>query len=1036
MSQVINPFPGLRPFFESEEHLFFGREHQVDAMVDKLAESRFLAVVGPSGSGKSSLVNCGLQPALHRGLLSSAGTSWKIAKLRPGGDPMRSLARALAVEGFLLQDLGGRMSLESVVDTHLRVSKRGIVELFKRARLASHVNLLVIVDQFEELFRYASLSGASENPSVSEAIAFVNLLLEPATQTDLPIHVAITMRSDFLGDCAQFPGLADAINSGQYLVPRMSREDRRRAIHGPIGVAAAEISPVLLTRLVNDVGDNPDQLSILQHALNRTWSVWKPSGQPSIDLEHYEATGAMSAALDKHADDAYARLKNDTQRKICEKLFKAVSDTGSDARGIRRPTVLRDICAIAGAKIDEVSEVIELFRDTDSSFLMPPPPDALEPDTVIDISHESLMRVWKRLIEWTNEEAEDAERYRRLARTGVLYQRGQAELLAGAELELMLKWRSELQPNEMWAQRYAPGFEAAMAFLDKSAAHAEDVQCEQDAQTRREKRRNLSLIIVGFASLLGTGLFLAQQSENAELRRTQGELRDALNEAEAERKKAAEALALLQESIRSANAEKEDVLQKAEENALLEEQKTRRSTQAEAAQVIAATSSVAQVLDQIADEGNDPASLAILAQSLASANANLSDQQASFVLTTLVKSLADQPPSDQISAVGQALQALEDLIPPLNRNEFEFDSLRADEARRVFFTLGASLGADQAQVIESNLQPMFTALAQRAGFPNPRIYIHVPDESQRADAQTLRERLQSTPILGGTLNFRPIQVAQYQSGNALRCFRADECQVDGPMLLSILNGVTEFMGGNEVQLRDFSAQYGDSDKIRPRHYELWLAPDVVTDSGYISATQLEQLGVRKDLAEKYAEPLNVLMHENGIDTPLRKAHFLAQLLHESASLRLTEENLNYSASALTAIFRSYFKTAAEAESFARQPEKTANRVYANRMGNGDEASGDGWKYRGRGFFLITGRDYYQRFAKWIGDVKVMDSPDLVAEKYPIQSAILAWEERNLNRYADQDDVAAVTRMINGGSGGLADRTEKVALLKKLLAAET
>ena len=517
-------------------------------MVDKLAASRFLAVVGPSGSGKSSLVNCGLQPALHRGLLTSSGNSWKIAKLRPGKNPMRSMARALAGDGFLLKNFGGGISLEEVVDTHLRMSKRGLLELYTRARLAEQPNLLIIVDQFEELFRYSSLSSAPDGTAASDAVAFVNLLLEPSTQQDLPIYIAITMRSDFIGDCAQFFGLPDAINNGQYLVPRMSREERRRAIRGPAGVGGAEISPVLLTRLVNDVGDNPDQLSILQHALNRTWAGWSDPGDGPIELRHYEKTGSMAAALDNHAELSYLKLATDRQRLICEKLFKAVSDTGTDARGIRRPTLLADICAIANADISEVTEVIEVFRDPDSSFLTPPPQEELEPETVIDISHESLMRIWKRLIRWTAEEAENAERYRRLARTAALQKQGNAELV-GAELELMLKWRDDVQPNAAWGERYYPGFDEADTFLNDSRLAAEErkqkalneQQEAQDLQRKVEreklaaKRRKfvyaaLGLIVLAavVSALITSSLLTQKTAENAELIALKAELQEAL----------------------------------------------------------------------------------------------------------------------------------------------------------------------------------------------------------------------------------------------------------------------------------------------------------------------------------------------------------------------------------------------------------------------------------------------------------------------------------------------------------------------------
>src|SRR5271170_1392664 len=124
-----NPFPGLRPFREDEEHLFFGRENQVDRMVDKLAKTRFLAVVGTSGTGKSSLVNCGLKPALHRGLMASAGTSWRMVQFRPGGSPIHSMAQAFVREDGLLASLpSGGFSLTQIAESTLRMSSLGLAD--------------------------------------------------------------------------------------------------------------------------------------------------------------------------------------------------------------------------------------------------------------------------------------------------------------------------------------------------------------------------------------------------------------------------------------------------------------------------------------------------------------------------------------------------------------------------------------------------------------------------------------------------------------------------------------------------------------------------------------------------------------------------------------------------------------------------------------------------------------------------------------------------------------------------------------------
>lgn len=483
-----NPFPGLRPFREDEEHLFFGRESQVDTMVDKLARTRFLAVVGTSGSGKSSLVNSGLRPAMHRGLMAGAGTSWSMAQFRPGANPMRAMARALGTPHVLF---GGNqsegVSLVEILEATLRMSKRGLTDIYEQARIGEP--LLVVVDQFEELFRYRKTDAAladGEQDRNQEAVAFVNVLLEAQAQSNGLIYIVLTMRSDFLGDCAQFPGLAEAINEGQYLVPRLTRAERRAAISGPIAVGGAEISPVLLTRLVNDVGDNPDQLSILQHALNRTWARWRHDSDGPLSLPHYEAIGTMAHALDQHAEKAYAELEREDQQRICEKIFKALTDRGTDARGTRRPTSHAMLCALAGADAAEVTAVIDTFRKPSRSFLMPPLPEGLEPATVIDISHESLMRVWERLKTWADHEAQSAQRYRRLAETAAEHVAGKAGLLRDPELQLSVDWKKGTNPNAAWAGLYGGEFDSAIRFLAESEQAREKEQREQAARLRHE----------------------------------------------------------------------------------------------------------------------------------------------------------------------------------------------------------------------------------------------------------------------------------------------------------------------------------------------------------------------------------------------------------------------------------------------------------------------------------------------------------------------------------------------------------------------
>ncbi|PYT05231.1 MAG: hypothetical protein DMF65_00670, partial [Acidobacteria bacterium] len=211
-----NPFPGLRPFEFGESHLYFGRDGQSDQLIRKLASTRFVAVVGTSGSGKSSLVRAGLLPDLFGGFMSSAGSHWRVCLMRPSNDPLGNLARALCATEVFGSDIEENAQIQTAItEATLRRGSLGLVEAVRQNRQPSNESLLVVVDQFEELFRFARVSASEQYRY--EAAAFVKLLLEAARQREHSIYVVLTMRSDFLGDCAQFWDLPEAINEGQYL---------------------------------------------------------------------------------------------------------------------------------------------------------------------------------------------------------------------------------------------------------------------------------------------------------------------------------------------------------------------------------------------------------------------------------------------------------------------------------------------------------------------------------------------------------------------------------------------------------------------------------------------------------------------------------------------------------------------------------------------------------------------------------------------------------------------------------------------------
>src|SRR5258706_10843631 len=494
-----NPFPGLRPFKVEESHLFFGREGQSDEVLLKLSKSRFVGVIGPSGSGKSSFIYCGVLPILYGGFLTDASPNWEVVVTRPGAGPIDNLAESLlkTSKDYNYADPEDKKIKRTIVSTLLRSSSLELVEAIQQSRRSSDVNYLILVDQFEELFRF---KDSTDPNSVNETLGFVNLLMEAVNYEDSPIYVAITMRSDFIGDCAQFPELTRKINDSHYLIPQMTRDQKRRAIEGPVAVGSAKIAPRLTQQLLNDLGDNPDQLPILQHALMRTWNYWskyRDFEDEQVDLKHYEAIGTMSEALSMHANEAYDELDED-QKRICEILFKAITEKRGENFGIRRPTRLNEIASIADVSEGDVIEVLEKFREPGRSLLTPGHGTPLGSKSMVDISHESLMRIWVRLKNWVDDEADAVQMYQRLAEAANMYQVGKAGLWRPPDLQLALNWQVKHKPTLVWGQRYHPAFERTMIFLEYSKKEFETEQRIKELEAKRKlQRARITAIVFG-----------------------------------------------------------------------------------------------------------------------------------------------------------------------------------------------------------------------------------------------------------------------------------------------------------------------------------------------------------------------------------------------------------------------------------------------------------------------------------------------------------------------------------------------------------
>ncbi len=507
------PYPGLRAFRREETDLFFGREDCTNAMVDRLAATRFLAVLGSSGTGKSSLVKTGLLDALELGLMAKAGSRWKIVDFRPGGSPLKNLARRLLETEHDAEDPYIEPKDVDLLRAFLARGPRAVIEWCRSGHLPAGGNLLLLVDQFEELFRYQDYEGREE------AEAFVALLIESAREADARIYVTITMRSEYLGAGALIEGLSDAINAGMFLTPRMTREHCRDAIVGPAEVCNIDIEPALVNRMLNDLTNfapwdehdasdqldrlmrRADQLPLLQYTLNRMWQrahERSPGTRVKLTVADYEAIEGLSGALNAHANQIFDDLGKQ-RAQVAEWVFRALTAGSTLADAVRRPTRLDDLISACGGDEAGVRAVVDAFRAPGVNFLMPefdPHNPKLTLDTYIDISHESLIRQWKKLSEWLGAEGRAAQQWRRL-----VDRFGTGEMLRGRELANLIAWRSETKPNAAWAKRYGGDYPTVIAFLDKS----------QRAQNRKRVAA-IASTVGAFVLLAGFGIYIAKQA--------------------------------------------------------------------------------------------------------------------------------------------------------------------------------------------------------------------------------------------------------------------------------------------------------------------------------------------------------------------------------------------------------------------------------------------------------------------------------------------------------------------------------------------
>lgn len=454
-----NPYKGLRPFEEADSDDFFGREALIDRLLNRLREDdpngHFLAVIGPSGSGKSSVVKAGLLPALRWGALQGSD-HWFLAEMVPSTDPYSELETAL---------LSVAVGRHSNLKHQLRNDERGLLDAMARILPGDDTTLLLVIDQFEELF--------TQVDDEDTRAAFLNGLLVAMSNPDSRLRVIVTLRADFFDRPLLYPGFGELLRKRNEVVLPLSREEMERAIVGPAERVGLNVEEALIAAVITEVSEQPGALPLLQYSLTE---VFERREGDTLTASAYQASGGVLGALARRAEELYLEL-NDAEQEATRQLFLRLVTLGEGTEDTRRRMMQGDYLSIATDR-DFAQKVLDLYS---RYRLLTFDTDPVTRNPTVEVAHEALIREWKRLRAWLDNSRDDVRTQQRVASAALEWTKQNKDssfLASGMRLD---------QFEEFFNKSDLSLSEDEQAYIQASLAERDRLAAEEKARRKHEK---------------------------------------------------------------------------------------------------------------------------------------------------------------------------------------------------------------------------------------------------------------------------------------------------------------------------------------------------------------------------------------------------------------------------------------------------------------------------------------------------------------------------------------------------------------------
>ena len=477
MQEVENPYKGLRPFTAADSRDFFGRDKLTNKLLKHISEAddgRFVAVIGPSGSGKSSLVKAGLIPALWRGDLPGS-ERWFVVDMMPGSHPVDELEIALTrVAADQAENLAA----------HLQRDERGLLRVAQLILPDDDSQLLLIIDQFEEVFTMVEDEDARAH--------FLDMLHTAATDPRSRVRVVITLRADFYDRPLHYHNFGNLVRNNLVTVLPLSPEGLEQAIVGPAKRVGVTFAPGLAATIANEISYQPGALPLLQYALTELFE--RRDGR-YISHDAFQEIGGTVGALAKRADEIYLE-QNAQGREITRQLFLRLVTLGEGTEDTRRRANHEELMAAAGDDVDLMDEMINAFVEF-RLLSMDNDPQTRTP--TVEVAHEAILREWERLRQWLNDSREDIKSQRELntdAEKWLLADKDVSYLAHGSRLQLFESWA--MTTNLNMTSRERKYLDASLAYRVEQA-ELEKARAEREAQLEKRSRQLHTMFIAALA---------------------------------------------------------------------------------------------------------------------------------------------------------------------------------------------------------------------------------------------------------------------------------------------------------------------------------------------------------------------------------------------------------------------------------------------------------------------------------------------------------------------------------------------------------